>query len=73
MIKAEREDGTILYTVTKHDFINIFVAHIERGSGKLLAGGNYRAGVTFKPGLEDDYIEVEVVPVSPEEASEVPK
>jgi len=47
MLKDNLDNGDIRYRLTKLDVLNIVIAHIERGGGKLVAGGNYSATVTF--------------------------
>lgn len=45
MIKNEREDGRTDYVLTKRDVMDIFAAHMERGTGKAFEGGCYEAAV----------------------------
>ena len=56
MLKHTRDDGVIAYELSKLDIVNIVIAHIERGSGRLVAGGNYEAEVVI--GAESVTIEV---------------
>lgn len=60
-------DGTLVYSLNKLDLINMFAAHMERGTGKPLAGGNYEAHVHLG---DDRYAVFEIVPTRTDKAQQ---